>query len=35
VEYDIEREVSALFAGGWPRADWTVRMLRSAGPLMP
>lgn len=35
VEYDVEKEIQALAAFGWPHADWVARILRSAGPQMP
>ena len=35
VEYDIEAEATALLATGFPHAEWTVRVLRSARPQMP
>jgi hypothetical protein len=30
VAYDVEREIRQL--AGTPHADWTIRMLRTAGP---
>ena len=35
VEYDIDREVKALAVCGFPHANWTARMLRSARFEMP
>jgi predicted phosphodiesterase len=35
VEYDVEREVKALFACGLPHADWLAKTLRSASAQMP
>jgi putative phosphoesterase len=35
VEYDLERELQALSACGFPHADWTARTLRAARPQMP
>jgi putative phosphoesterase len=32
VEYEVEREISALSNSGMPHADWIVRILRSATP---
>jgi diadenosine tetraphosphatase ApaH/serine/threonine PP2A family protein phosphatase len=35
VEYDVEREVSALLESGLPHAEWLGRMLRSGRFEMP
>ena len=35
VEYDVEQEIRAYSASGFPHADWVTRMLRSASPQMP
>jgi diadenosine tetraphosphatase ApaH/serine/threonine PP2A family protein phosphatase len=35
VEYDVERELTALASSGLPHADWIARTLRSASPQMP
>lgn len=35
VEYDVDREVRALAGSALPHADWVIRMLESATPLMP
>jgi predicted phosphodiesterase len=35
VEYDVDRELKALAACGFPHADWTAKMLESASPQMP
>ena len=35
VEYDIDREIKALFNGGLAHADWVAKMLASARPQMP
>jgi len=35
VEYDVEREIQALTAGGLPHADWVARILVSGRPQMP
>lgn len=35
VEYDIEREIDALTRSNLPRANWTIRMLRSGMAQMP
>ncbi len=35
VQYDVEREVSALSSSGMPHADWIARMLANASPQMP
>lgn len=35
VEYDVERELSALAACGLPGAAWTAKMLRARGAVMP
>jgi predicted phosphodiesterase len=35
VQYDVDREVEALFAGGMPHADWVAKMIESARPQMP
>ncbi len=35
VEYDVDREIKALFGRDFPHADWVARMLRSASPQMP
>lgn len=35
VEYDVDREIKAVFACGFPHADWIAKMLASASPQMP
>lgn len=35
VEYDIDREIKAVFASGVPHAGWVVRILKTARPQMP
>jgi len=35
VDYDVEEEISALYARGIPHADWIAKMLNSATPQMP
>jgi predicted phosphodiesterase len=35
VEYDIEREIKAMTATGFPHSDWIARTLRAARPQMP
>ena len=35
VEYDVNREIQALFANGVPHADWVAKTLESAAPQMP
>lgn len=35
VEYDVDREIKAVFACGFPHADWVAKMLASASPQMP
>lgn len=35
VEYDTTAEIEALRRSGLPRAEWTIRMLRSGLPQMP
>ena len=35
VEYDVDREIKAVFACGIPHADWVAKMLVSASPQMP
>lgn len=35
VEYDIEREISAITQNRLPHADWVVRTLRAARPQTP
>jgi predicted phosphodiesterase len=35
VEYDVDREIEALFSCGMPHADWVKKMLESACPLLP
>ncbi len=35
VEYDVEREVKALFDRGLPRADWIARMLEAGSYRQP
>jgi putative phosphoesterase len=35
VAYDVEREIEALTASGFPHVDWTAKMLRAARPSMP
>jgi diadenosine tetraphosphatase ApaH/serine/threonine PP2A family protein phosphatase len=34
VEYDVDREVRALGAGGRPQAEWVARMLQAARPQL-
>jgi predicted phosphodiesterase len=35
VEYDVDREIKAVFACGFPHADWVAKMLANASPEMP
>ena len=35
VEYDVDREVTALRSSGRPHAGWIARILESASPQMP
>jgi predicted phosphodiesterase len=35
VEYDVEREIKALFDCGFPHADWIAKILDSASAQMP
>jgi len=35
VEYDLDRETTALFRSGLPRADWVAKNLRCASPQLP
>jgi predicted phosphodiesterase len=35
VEYDVDREIKAVFACRVPHADWVAKMLASASPQMP
>ncbi len=35
VDYDVDREIKAVFACGFPHADWVAKMLASASPQMP
>jgi hypothetical protein len=35
VEYDVEKEVKALFSCGLPHVDWIARSLQTASPQMP
>jgi predicted phosphodiesterase len=35
VEYDVEQEIRAFSASGFPHADWVAKMLRTATPQMP
>jgi predicted phosphodiesterase len=35
VEYDIDKEIKALYASGLPHADWIAKSLRTALPQMP
>jgi putative phosphoesterase len=35
VEYDVDREIKALFDYGFPHADWLAKTLQSASPQMP
>jgi len=35
VEYDVDREIKAVFACRFPHADWVAKMLASASPQMP
>jgi putative phosphoesterase len=35
VEYDVDREIKALYDCGFPHADWVAKILDSASPLMP
>jgi predicted phosphodiesterase len=35
VEYDVEKELTALSGSGLPHADWIARTLKSASPQLP
>ena len=35
IEYDVEREITAIRESGLPHADWLARTLRAARPEMP
>jgi predicted phosphodiesterase len=35
VEYDVEKEIQAVFGCGLPHADWVAKMLETASPQMP
>jgi diadenosine tetraphosphatase ApaH/serine/threonine PP2A family protein phosphatase len=35
VEYDVNREIEALYACGLPHADWIANILQTASPQMP
>jgi putative phosphoesterase len=35
VEYDVERELTALSQCGLPGAEWTAKMLRTSSPQLP
>jgi predicted phosphodiesterase len=35
VEYDVDAEIKALFAWGFPYSDWIAKILQSASPQMP
>jgi len=35
VEYDVDREIKALYGCGFPHADWVAKILESASPQMP
>jgi len=35
VEYDVEQEIRAYSASGFPHVDWVAKMLRAATPQMP
>jgi predicted phosphodiesterase len=35
VNYDVDKEVQAIFACGLPHADWVAKILQSASPQMP
>jgi predicted phosphodiesterase len=35
VEYDLEKELKALFSSGLPGAAWTASMLRTSSPQLP
>lgn len=35
VEYDIDRELEALFSSGLPHSEWIARTLRTATPQLP
>ena len=35
VEYDVAREIEALFDCGLPHAEWVAKILKSAGPQLP
>ena len=35
VEYDVDREIKALFGCGFPHADWVAKMLASGCAQMP
>ena len=34
VEYDVDREIKAVFASRFPHADWVAKMLESASPQL-
>jgi predicted phosphodiesterase len=35
VEYDVDREIKAVFSSRFPHADWVAKMLSTASPQMP
>jgi len=35
VEYEVDKEIEAIFACGLPHADWVAKTLQSASPQMP
>jgi len=35
VEYDVDREIKALYGCGFPHADWVAKILESSSPQMP
>jgi putative phosphoesterase len=35
VEYDVDREIQAVFATGLPHADWIARILKTGSFVMP
>jgi hypothetical protein len=35
VEYDLERELSALATSGLPHVDWVAKILNTGYPQMP
>ena len=35
VEYDVDKEIKALYASGLPHADWIAKSFRTALPQMP